>query len=155
MSQTLIPVQPEPPAPARAAGVYTGPDDVVGDRNLTTAEKRAILASWVSDARAVEDAPSLRRLDSGAVVEVETVLEALRLLDRSPPSRGDAPKWPPPSGRRRSVVARLLSRAGPRSRSDDDDDPPTAPATFGIPFRPAFVMAYGGQHAAAAAGGRG
>jgi hypothetical protein len=48
-----------------------------GDPKLTTAEKKAVLASWISDARAVENAPSLRRLDSGAVVEVDAILHAL------------------------------------------------------------------------------
>ena len=46
-------------------------------------EKKAVLASWISDARAVESAPSLRRLDSGAVVEVDAILRALVLLDES------------------------------------------------------------------------
>ena len=59
------------------------------DPKLTTAEKRAVLASWISDARAVENAPSLRRLDSGAVVEVDAILQALVLLDEQAPDRGE------------------------------------------------------------------
>jgi hypothetical protein len=54
---------------------------VRSDPKLTTAEKRAVLASWISDVRAVEDAPSLRWLDSGAVVEVDAILQALVSLD--------------------------------------------------------------------------
>ena len=38
-------------------------------------------SSWISDARAIENAPSLRRLDSGAVVDVDAILQALGLLD--------------------------------------------------------------------------
>jgi hypothetical protein len=37
------------------------PNDVVNDPDLTLSEKRAILASWASDACAVEAAPALRR----------------------------------------------------------------------------------------------
>ena len=35
--------------------------DVVNDPDMTVQEKRAILASWASDACAVEAAPDLRR----------------------------------------------------------------------------------------------
>ena len=64
MSQSFSPFQssrPESPAPAYAEAIYTHPDDVTSDPKLTTAEKRAVLASWISDARAIENAPSLRR----------------------------------------------------------------------------------------------
>jgi hypothetical protein len=67
------------------AAIYTHPSDVTTDPKLTTAEKKAVLASWISDARAVENAPSLRRLDSGAVVEVDSILQALVLLDQQAP----------------------------------------------------------------------
>ncbi len=76
------------PAQAYGAAIYTHPSDVTSDPTLSTAEKRAVLASWISDARAVENAPSLRRLDSGAVVEVDAILQALVLLDESAPGRG-------------------------------------------------------------------
>jgi hypothetical protein len=55
------------------AAIYTHPSDVTSNPKLTTAEKRAILASWISNARAVENAPSLCQLDSGAVVEVDAI----------------------------------------------------------------------------------
>src|ERR1700735_5772902 len=74
--------QPASPAPAGGAAIYTHPDDVTGNPKLTTAEKRAILASWISDARAVENAPSSRQRDSGAVVEVDAILQAPVWLDR-------------------------------------------------------------------------
>jgi hypothetical protein len=130
--------QPGSPAPACGAATYTHPGDVTSDPKLTIAEKRAVLASWISDARAVENAPSLRRLDSGAVVEVDNIRRALVLLDELAPI--GYPKHLPSSGRRHSVVSRRLRRVGPPNRSNnndnDDDDPPPAPAGFGIPFRP-------------------
>ena len=69
------------PAPTRpAATIYAHPEDVSNDPKLpTAARKRAIFASWISDARAVENAPALLRLrlDSGAVVEVDAILLVL------------------------------------------------------------------------------
>ena len=139
MSQSFTPFQssrPESPAPACGAAIYAHPNDVTSDPKLTTAEKRAVLASWCSDARAIENAPSLRRLDSSAVVEVDAILRALGSLDELAHNpRGDR-KLPPPSGRRRSVISKLLRRGVPPGSSDDDDDPPPAPAGFGVPFCP-------------------
>jgi hypothetical protein len=42
------------------AQAFEDPQQVVGDPDLTLNEKRAILASWASDACAVEAAPALR-----------------------------------------------------------------------------------------------
>jgi hypothetical protein len=113
--------------------------DVTSDPKLTTAKKRAVLASWISDARTVENAPSLRRLDNGAVVDVDAILQALVSLDEPAPEF----KRLPPSDRQRSGISRWLGRIGPTNGSNDnDDDPPPAPAGFGIPFRPTFVAAY-------------
>lgn len=61
---------------------YAQPMDVVRDKTLSLNEKRAILASWASDACAVEAAPELRCVDSGRVVRWDDVMDALRLLDR-------------------------------------------------------------------------
>jgi hypothetical protein len=126
------------------AAIYTHPSDVMTDPKLTTAEKRAVLASWISDARAVENAPSLRRLDSGAVVEVDAILQALVLLSELAPDRREDGKRLDPSGGRRGVISRGLRRVGPSpGGNDNDDDPPPAPAGFGMPFRPTIVEAYG------------
>jgi hypothetical protein len=57
------------------------PDDVMSNLQLTRAQKREILASWASDARAVPDMPALRQLDNGAIVPVDDVLRALNALD--------------------------------------------------------------------------
>ncbi len=119
---------------------FAHPDDVVSDPQLSLARKRAILASWVSDVRAVENAPALRRLDSGAIVAVDDVLQALVRLDRAAPG---------PRLRRRSRAFvrqddRVIWLSRPQRRdSDPDDDPPPAPAGLAVPFRPRFVAAAG------------
>ena len=41
--------------------VFEHPKDVVMHPSLTLAEKRAILASWASDASAIASCPALRR----------------------------------------------------------------------------------------------
>jgi hypothetical protein len=66
--------------------VFDHPRDVLADATLSISEKRAILASWASDAAAVSSSPALREL-SGArqIVTVDEVLEALSMLDREPP----------------------------------------------------------------------
>jgi hypothetical protein len=65
------------------AQAFAHPRDVVDDPDLTVNEKRAILASWASDASAVEAAPALRRMPGGAsVVSIDDILAALRALDR-------------------------------------------------------------------------
>jgi hypothetical protein len=66
------------PAPA-----FEHPMKVVDDPDLTLAEKRAILASWASDACAVEATPALRQPPgSPRRVEFDDVMDALRALDR-------------------------------------------------------------------------
>ncbi len=131
-----------PRAPSPGA-TFTHPDDIVSDPGLTTAEKKAILASWSSDARAVENAPALRQLESGAIVEVDAILRALASLDEPSTAPRQAPKWTP-LPRPCSVISRWRSRTARRYNADDnDDDPPPAPAGIAIPFRPAFVAAHG------------
>jgi hypothetical protein len=66
--------------PAQAFG---HPSEVVNDPDLTLNEKRAILASWASDACAVEAAPELRRSPGGPVVRFDDIMDALRGLDVS------------------------------------------------------------------------
>ncbi len=64
-----------------AASIFTHPDDVVADPGMTLNDKRALLASWASDAHAVMDRPAMRRLTSGAVVSVADIFRALRSLN--------------------------------------------------------------------------
>jgi len=63
---------------------FSHPDEVVGDRTLDTQEKRAILASWASDACAVESMPALRKPPGAPCpVTFDAVMDALRRLDDS------------------------------------------------------------------------
>lgn len=67
------------------ATAFDHPRDVVADATLSTGEKRAILASWASDAAAVTSNPALRELaGTRRVVTIDEVLEALSMLDRHP-----------------------------------------------------------------------
>ena len=63
------------------AQAFEHPARVVNDPDLTLNEKRAILASWASDACAVEAAPALRHAANGKTVTFDDVMEALRSLD--------------------------------------------------------------------------
>ena len=63
------------------AAAFNHPDDVLSHPGLTVGEKRAVLASWASDAHAVDDMPWLRQLDCGARMPLSDVLSALRSLD--------------------------------------------------------------------------
>jgi len=62
---------------------FDHPSDVVGDPDLTLNEKRAILASWASDACALEAVPTLRCLPGGKrPVRFDEVMDALRALEK-------------------------------------------------------------------------
>jgi hypothetical protein len=65
------------------AQAFSHPVDVVSDPDLTLNEKRAILASWASDACAIESVPALRRAPTkgGRPVAFDDVMDALRALD--------------------------------------------------------------------------
>lgn len=66
--------------PARA---FQRPSDVVSDPDLTVNEKRAILASWASDACAVEASPELRQPGDGPPVRFDDIMDALTTLDKA------------------------------------------------------------------------
>ena len=67
--------------PSRA---FQHPNDVLNDADLSLNEKRAILASWASDACAVEAAPELRVPTADVVVRYDDVIDALQKLDEHP-----------------------------------------------------------------------
>jgi hypothetical protein len=97
------------------AQAFEHPRDVANDPDLTINEKRAILASWASDACAVEAAPALRCAPGASfAVSVDDILEALRTLDKA--TNGGAPhsSWARRQIRRRSLEQFRLRRA-PRS----------------------------------------
>jgi hypothetical protein len=93
--------------PARA---FDHPRDVVGDPDLTLNEKRAILASWASDACAIEAAPALRE-GRAAPVPFDDIMDALRLLDR----QANENRYRNPFGRR--FKRSLPRRAGGQGQS--------------------------------------
>ena len=64
--------------PARA---FRTPMDVVNDPDMTVQEKRAILASWASDACAIEAAPDLRQPAEASIVRFDDIIDALKRLD--------------------------------------------------------------------------
>jgi hypothetical protein len=65
--------------------VYAHPRDVVADAALSLGEKRAILASWASDASAIASCPALRAPEGlKAPVTIDEILEALCALDGGP-----------------------------------------------------------------------
>jgi hypothetical protein len=65
------------------AQAFEQPSDVVNDLDLTLNEKRAILASWASDACAIEAVSALRRPPGGKrPVLFDDVMDALRALDK-------------------------------------------------------------------------
>ena len=124
--------------------LFAHPDDLLNDPSLTEPEKRAILASWLSDARAVENAPALRQLDSGAIVEVDALLHALKALDedgRSHPGRSAPPSPRVSTLPRKRGLAWWSKRSSRPDGPDDDDDPPPCPAAAAIPVPPSFLLA--------------
>jgi hypothetical protein len=70
--------------------VFDHPRDVVADTTRSLSEKRAILASWASDASAIASCPASRAPDGlRAPVHIDDILEALCALD------GSGPRNPP------------------------------------------------------------
>ncbi|MCP1768251.1 hypothetical protein M2202_010300 [Bradyrhizobium japonicum] len=65
--------------------VFETPKDVLDHPALTLAEKRAILASWASDASAIASCPSMRApAGLKKPVSIDEILDALRALDGGP-----------------------------------------------------------------------
>ncbi|HZP79738.1 MAG TPA: hypothetical protein VFB45_26630 [Pseudolabrys sp.] len=63
------------------ASAFRTPMEVVADPDMTVQEKRAILASWASDACAVEATPELRQPTPTTFVRFDEIMDALRQLD--------------------------------------------------------------------------
>lgn len=114
------------------------PSDVLNDPGLDVEQKRAILASWLSDRYAIPDAPRWRQLENGAFVDSYEVRDALYKLDDVDDTfaKKEESAGSPPSGRerRRSLRrGRLIRPFVRRKRRDDDDDPPPSPVGLPIP----------------------
>ena len=70
--------------------VYDHPDDVVADQTISIGEKRAILASWASDAAAVASNPALRELPgSRRLVTIDDVHMGRRIRSESQAVQSD------------------------------------------------------------------
>jgi hypothetical protein len=100
------------------------PEDILGDPTLSRDEKRAVLASWLSDARA-----------NGAFVDVDDLYAALRAVDdfdvgveRGELGRASFTSWHP--RRRIRRIGNIIRR---KRNDDDDDDPPPVPALSRLP----------------------
>lgn len=97
-ASTIIDLRPH----IHCAASYDHPKDVLNNRSLSISEKRAILASWASDAFAVSDCPSMRAPpDLRRPVHIREIFGALQRLDTQP--------LQPPGGRpmRRKGIARV------------------------------------------------
>ena len=93
--------------PAQAFG---HPSEVVNDPDLTLNEKRAILASWASDACAIEAAPELRSAPNGPPVRFDDIMDALKMLDAAVSGGTDRYRR---AARRRAIFSR--DRSGDQS----------------------------------------
>jgi hypothetical protein len=72
--------------------VYDHPRDVVADQTISLGEKRAILASWASDASAIASCPALRAPEGlKKPISIDEILDALVELDRGPQPPGGKP----------------------------------------------------------------
>ena len=104
------------------ANAFAHPMDVVRDKDLTLNEKRAILASWASDACAIEAAPDLRVNSSRSVVRWDDIMDALRTLDR------ETENYAKPLPHYKRVLARknagLLGMRRPCGRNRNDQGAP-------------------------------
>jgi len=96
------------------AQAFSHPSEVVADPDLTLNEKRAILASWASDAWAIESALSLRKVPKGAKpISFDEVMDALHALDKQAGSNVDHHRY-----RRFIRRRRILGR----DRGDDQSN---------------------------------
>ena len=104
------------------ASAFAQPMDVVRDEDLTLNEKRAILASWASDACAIEATLDLRWNTAGTVVRWDDIMDALRTLDKETEnSAKPLPHYKRVLPRR---DAGLLGMRRPRGRNRNDRGAP-------------------------------
>ena len=85
--------------------IFKTPRDVMNNAALTLSEKRAILASWASDASAITSCPALRSpAGLKTPVTIDEILQALQELDGNGPPR-------PPGGKpnRMRSISRVLA----------------------------------------------
>ena len=93
---------------------------------MTTQEKRAVLASWASNANAVPHIPACVGCPDGSIVNVGEILRAISLdgSDTNTACEGGTVLPTQPFIRRR---VGLRTWSGYRLGDDDDDPPPVRP----------------------------
>jgi hypothetical protein len=101
------------------AQAFAHPSEVVQDPDLTLSEKRAILASWASDACAVEAVPALRRAPGAPAVRFDDIMDALRTLDRHA-----SEQYKPKPHYRRVLARRIPGVFGRGSGRDGNEQGP-------------------------------
>ena len=124
---------PKKPVSMHSRAPSVAPIEGILTSGLSIAEKRETLSSWASDARAVVDAPSLRRLDNGATVGIDDILDALKELDRFGGEDSVRKAAAPPAEARFSPRGWFQGVFRGRHSDEDDDDPPPCPAVI-APF---------------------
>ena len=110
---------------------FAHPGEVLNDGELSREEKRILLASWVSDAFSIENSPSLRQLESGAVIGVDDIMEALKSLDE--PRREPVLKSSQSFARR--TAKPTVKRRNRNPEDDDESPPPAAGARMPLPWK--------------------
>ena len=95
------------------AQAFAHPADVVNDQDLTLNEKRAILASWASDASAIEAVSTLRSLPDRAAITLDDIMDALRTIDRQTGAYKPRPHY------RRVLSQRIPGVFGRKDRDSD------------------------------------
>ena len=108
------------------ARVFAHPSQVVQHAGLSLQEKRAILASWASDACAIDSAPGLRTgPPDGKPVSFDEVMDALRMLDGASP---EPQAWRPRRAARRKPLpfgrGRIWRRFGGSGSEHDSGSGP-------------------------------
>ena len=110
--------------------IHLHPEDVLNDVALEASEKRAILATWMSDRHAMPDQPALRQLENGAVISLDAIRAALQALDGAHLDEGrPAPLLLRLARQRRIPLPSLASFRA----TDPDDDPPPGGASLRAP----------------------
>ncbi|MGX5829903.1 hypothetical protein [Mesorhizobium sp. 43Arga] len=117
--------------------LFQRPDEILNDPAMSRAQKRALLASWASNARAAWR-PSMRQLEDRSRIEVDEILQALKALDAdicastSQQTPGQSRR---PAQRRARLSFPHSARIVRHRRRDDDDDPPPCPVFAAVPPR--------------------
>src|SRR5438045_189976 len=108
-SDKLISLCQDGASEGRRSWRFRYPHEVLRDGDMSTDEKRAILAAWASDERAVESFPTLRHLPGTPLpVTFSSIMDARLQLDRMC-EQDDEP--PPPRPLRQRAVQEDVKEA--------------------------------------------